>query len=58
MIKILICDGMEKTAIENLKKHGYEIVNKHYEEEELKIVIKDFDVIVVRSATKVPKVIN
>jgi D-3-phosphoglycerate dehydrogenase len=53
MIRILICDGMEKDAIEKLKNDGYEVVDKHYEENELKEKIKDFDVMVVRSATKV-----
>ncbi len=53
MIKILICDGMEKDAIEKLKNDGFEVVDKHYEENELKEKIKDFDVMVVRSATKV-----
>lgn len=55
MIKILICDGMEKTGIDKLEGYGYEVVNKHYELEELKEVIKDFDVMIVRSATKVRK---
>lgn len=55
MINILICDGMEKTGIDKLEGYGYKVINKHYELEELKKVIKDFDVIIVRSATKVRK---
>lgn len=55
MINILICDGMEKTGIDKLEGYGYKVVNKHYELEELKEVIKDFDVMIVRSATKVRK---
>lgn len=55
MIRILICDGMEKDAIDKLQGYGYQVLNKHYEEDELKKCIKDFDVMVVRSATKVRK---
>ncbi|AKA71186.1 D-2-hydroxyacid dehydrogenase [Clostridium scatologenes] len=55
MIKILVCDGMEKDAIEKLKNDGFEVVDKHYEEDELKEKVKDFDVMVVRSATKARK---
>ncbi|WP_147566493.1 D-2-hydroxyacid dehydrogenase [Clostridium tyrobutyricum] len=55
MTKILVSDGMEKAAIDTLKKDGFEIVDKHYDEEELKDQIKNFDVIVVRSATKIRK---
>lgn len=55
MTKILVSDGMEKAAIDKLKKDGFEIVDKHYDEEELKDQIKNFDVIVVRSATKIRK---
>lgn len=55
MLRILITDGMEKTAVEKLKKMGFEIVEKHYEAEELMKEIKEFDILVVRSATKVRK---
>ncbi len=55
MIKILICDGMEKEAIKKLIDDGFEVVDKHYEEEELKENVRDFDVMIVRSATKVRK---
>ena len=53
MARILVTDGMEKSAIEELKGKGYEIVEQFYEVEELKEQIKKFDCIVVRSATKV-----
>lgn len=55
MIKILVCDGMEKEAIKKLIDDGFEVVDKHYEEEELKENVKNFDVMIVRSATKVRK---
>lgn len=52
MNRILITDGMEKDAVEELRSLGYEVVEQYYEVEELKEQIKNFDVAVVRSATK------
>jgi len=53
MIRILAADGMEKDAVCALKDKGFEVVEEHYEVDELSEKIKEFDVIVVRSATKV-----
>lgn len=53
MIRILVTDGMEQAAIQELKASGFEVVEQFYEVEDLKQQIKEFDVIVVRSATKV-----
>jgi len=53
MVRILVADGMEQAAIKDLRDSGFEIIEKFYEVEELKQQIKEFDVIVVRSATKV-----
>lgn len=53
MIRILAADGMEASAIETLEGLGFEVVNEHYELPELTEKIKEFDVIIVRSATKV-----
>ena len=53
MTKILVTDGMNKDAIAELKKHGYEVIEKFYEDEALGAALKDVDVCVVRSATKV-----
>ena len=55
MMKILVTDVMERTAINNLVNEGFEVEEKFYEEEGLKEKIKDVDVIVVRSATKIRK---
>ncbi|MBX4262875.1 D-2-hydroxyacid dehydrogenase [Clostridium estertheticum] len=55
MIRVLVTDGMEKGAIEELKNKGFEVVEKFYEPEFLGEELKNFDVIVVRSATKVRK---
>jgi D-3-phosphoglycerate dehydrogenase / 2-oxoglutarate reductase len=53
MVRILVADGMEQAAIQDLRDSGFEVVEQFYEVEELKQQIKEFDVIVVRSATKV-----
>lgn len=55
MIRILAADGMEKSAITKLTEMGFEVVEQHYEETELVEEIKNFDVVVVRSATKIRK---
>ncbi len=53
MIRVLVTDGMEKSAVEELKAKGFEVVEQFYEPEVLGEELKEFDVIVVRSATKV-----
>ncbi|ACA54264.1 D-2-hydroxyacid dehydrogenase [Clostridium botulinum] len=55
MIKILVSDGMEKNALNKLNEQGFVVLDKHFEKEELKDKIKDFDAIIIRSATKVDK---
>ena len=53
MIRILASDGIEKKAAEKLEKLGCEVVQQFYQPEELGDALKDFDCLVVRSATKV-----
>lgn len=53
MIKVLTNDGLQQEAIDNLKLLGIEVSNYHYSKEELKNILKDFDVITIRSATKI-----
>ena len=55
MIKILVSDGMEQNALNKLNAQGFVVLDKHFEKEELKDKIKDFDAIIIRSATKVDK---
>ncbi|WP_026477903.1 D-2-hydroxyacid dehydrogenase [Alkaliphilus transvaalensis] len=55
MARILVADGMEQSAIESLRAAGHELVEEFYEADVLKEKIKEFDCIVVRSATKVRK---
>lgn len=54
-MRILLSDGLEKEAVKSLEEKEFEVVNEHYEAEELGEKLKDFDVLVVRSATKVRK---
>lgn len=54
-MRILASDGMEKGAVAKLTELGYEVVQQFYEPEELAQQVKEFDVLVVRSATKVRK---
>ncbi len=53
MIKILASDGMEKGAIAALKAKGCEVTCEYFDPEALKEAVKQYDVLVVRSATKV-----
>lgn len=53
MKKILVADGMEEKAVGKLKNKGYEVIEKHYDKDELEEKIKNVDVLIVRSATKV-----
>ena len=53
MIRILAADGMEKGAVKALEEKGCEVVQRFYEVEDLKQAVKEFDALVVRSATKV-----
>lgn len=55
MKKILATDGIDKEAVEMLRKKGFEVEEKFYPEEELKDKIKEIDIIIVRSATKIRK---
>lgn len=54
-MKILVSDGIEAIGAEILKNAGFEVVEKKYSPEELIQNIKDYDAIIVRSATKVTK---
>lgn len=53
MIRILASDGMEKGAVKTLQDLGCEVVCQFYEPADLAEQVKEFDVLVVRSATKV-----
>ena len=54
-MRILVTDGMDKSAIATLRERGHEIIEQFYEPGELGEALKDVDVVVVRSKTKVRK---
>lgn len=53
MYRILSTDGMAKSAVQKLRNLGYEVVEEFYEPEVLAEKVKEFDALIVRSATKV-----
>ncbi|MEA1986860.1 MAG: D-2-hydroxyacid dehydrogenase [Candidatus Marinimicrobia bacterium] len=54
-MKILICDGLGKNGQNILKTNNIDFVIEHYELPELIKEIPQYDGMIVRSATKVPK---
>lgn len=54
-MKVLVNDGISAQGEQILKDAGLDVLNTKYSQEELPNVIKDFDVIIVRSATQVRK---
>lgn len=55
MIKVLANDGLDFRYKKQLEDLGVEVLDFHYDNESLKEEIKNFDVILVRSATRVRK---
>ena len=52
-MRILVTDGMDKSAIAALVAQGNEVVEQYYEPDQLGAALRDFDAVVVRSKTKV-----
>ena len=52
-MRILVTDGMDKSAIAQLRELGHEVVEQFYEPDQLGKALCDFDAVVVRSKTKV-----
>lgn len=52
-MRILVTDGMDASAMQQLRDNGNEVVEQFYQPEELGKALRDFDVVVVRSATKI-----
>ena len=52
-MRILITDGMNAAAIEELRRRGHEITEKFYAPEELGQALYEHDCVIVRSKTKV-----
>ena len=51
--RILVTDGMDASAVEQLRKDGFEVVEQFYEPDELGTALRDFDAVIIRSATKI-----
>lgn len=54
-MKILANDGLDKKAIDIFTTNNFEVCTNHYDKDNLIKVIKDFDILIIRSATKVDK---
>lgn len=52
-MRILVTDGMDKSAIAALQEKGHEVVEQFYEPDALGAALREFDAAVVRSKTKV-----
>lgn len=52
-MRILVTDGMDQKALAQLRANGHEVVEQFYEPEQLGGALREFDAVVVRSATKV-----
>ena len=51
--RILVTDGMDASAVSKLREDGYEVVEQFYEPDALGPALRDFDAVIVRSATKI-----
>ncbi len=54
-MRILVTDGMDKSAMAALRANGHEVVEQFYEPDALGAALRDFDAVVIRSATKIRK---
>ena len=52
-MRILVTDGMDKTAMAKLRELGHEVVEQFYEPDALGAALREFDAVVVRSKTKI-----
>ena len=55
MYNILVNDGLDKAAIDRLGLNGFKVSTQKYSQEDLAKHIHDYEVVVVRSATKIGK---
>ena len=52
-MRVLVTDGMDAGAMEQLRKDGFEVVEQFYEPDQLGTALRDFDAVIIRSATKI-----
>lgn len=55
MCKILVTDGMNRNAINNLRKFNIDVEDKFYDGLELGEKLKDKDILVIRSKNVITK---
>ena len=48
-MRILVTDGMDKTAMAQLREAGHEVVEQFYEPDQLGAALREFDAVVVLS---------
>ena len=49
MVRILAADGLDASAVHRLEERGYEVLQQHYEPDELGKALEDVDVLLVSS---------
>ena len=54
-MKILANDGIDKGAVEIFMENNMEVDTNHYEKKDLKKIIGDYQVLIIRSATRVDR---
>ena len=52
-MRILVTDGMSKSGVAAIRAMGHELVEQFYEPDELGKALREFDVVVIRSKTKI-----
>ena len=52
-IRVLVTDGCDAAAMEQLRRDGYEVTEQFYEPEALGPALREFDAVIIRSATKI-----
>ena len=45
-LRVLVTDGMDAGAMEQLRKDGYEVIEQFYEPDQLGAALRDFDVVI------------
>ena len=52
-LRVLVTDGMDASAVAKLRADGFEVVEQFYEPDVLGEALRDFDCVIIRSATKI-----
>ena len=53
LTRVLVTDGMDAGAMEQLREDGCEVVEQFYEPDQLGAALREFDAVIIRSATKI-----